>query len=276
MQEASIALWVMGRFTLLLLLLSAAAAAAASPRRLPLRSVRPVDRRRAAAPAGAHPDACRGLLLRRGVRSAGSILGSSAAAPGGGGLPAAGLQGELDLSEPGLADGSGAQQAGAAHGDPPRTTTTLSQEPARQLGTPRLSSPVSPGSLFSSPLLSCFLPPPPLLLLSFSLSQRDDAVPPLSGSLHFSSHCFLWPQPCIRYVERLHVLLLTDAPARYDVTSSGFISVSLPERRRTSVWAERTVCVCFDGATDSCSCAVAHFPPSVFHTLSLPSTDRKH
>ncbi len=72
---------------------------------------------------------------------------------------------------------------------------SLFEKLAEELGTPRLSSSLSLGSLSSFPDPSCAhscsltssLPPslpPSLLLLSFSLSPhccRDDAVPPLSG-----------------------------------------------------------------------------------------------
>lgn len=170
MQKSAIPLQVVFRLLLL-------PAAAASPRCLPaLRSLGPVNRRGALAPAAAHADPKRGLFLCRGIGPAGSLLGPSTAAEDGCGLPAAGLQADLDLSKPGLAYRGSAQQARAAHLDP-QTTTTHSLEPAEELGTPRLSSSLSLGSLSSFPDLSCAhscsftpsLPPSFFFFLSHSL-----------------------------------------------------------------------------------------------------------
>lgn len=127
---------------------------AAAPRRLPgFGFVGPVGWRGAPAPAAAHTAPPRGFFLHRGIRSASGLLGPPAGAPDGRGLPAAGLQADLDLSEAG-------QQAGAAHGDGVE---------------PRLASSLSPGSLSPSSLL---LPP------SFSLSSAL-----LTTSPHPSVRC---------------------------------------------------------------------------------------
>lgn len=124
-----------------------------------------MDRWGAPAPAAAaaHANPHGDLFLSRIIGPAGSLLSPSAAAPDGCGLPAAGLQADLDLSESGLAYRGSAQQARAAHLDPQTTTTTSSLEPAEELGTPRLSSSLSLGSLSSFPdpsrAYSCPLPP---------------------------------------------------------------------------------------------------------------------
>ena len=126
-QDGAVPLRVVFR---LLLLPAAAAAAAASPRRLPaFGSLGPVDRRGALAPAAAHAYPNGGLFFCQGIGAARSLLGTSAAAPDGRGLPAAGLQADLDLSEPGLAYRGRTQQARAAHLDPPTTTTTTTRSP---------------------------------------------------------------------------------------------------------------------------------------------------
>lgn len=74
------------------------------------------DRRRAPAAVAAHADTS--IFLHRDVGPARRLLYASSAAPKGSGLPAAGLQADLDLSEAGLVYGGRAQQAGAAHPDP--------------------------------------------------------------------------------------------------------------------------------------------------------------
>lgn len=169
------------RVVLGLLLLPAAAAA--PPRGLPsIGSLGPVDRRRAPAPAATHADPNGGLLIRRAIAAAGGLLGRPGAHPEGGGLPAPGLEADLDLSEPGLADGGGAQQARAAHGDQRNNSSSL--ERAEELGTPRLSSSPSRGSLSSfpmpsllSPALPPSLPPPsslmPCLIHAYNMFPYD-------------------------------------------------------------------------------------------------------
>ena len=114
MQDGAIPL----RVVLWLLLLAAAPSCC-----LPvLGSLGPVDRWGAPAPAAAaaHADPHLCLFLCCGIGPAGSLLGPSAAAPNGSSVPAAGLQADLDLSEPGLAYGGSAQQAWAVHLDPPK------------------------------------------------------------------------------------------------------------------------------------------------------------
>lgn len=90
----------------------------AAPRGLlAIGSLGPVDGRRALAPAAAYAAPNRGLLIRHTVVAAGDLLGHPGAAPKGPGLPAAGLEADLDLSEPWLTYGGGPQQARAAHRD---------------------------------------------------------------------------------------------------------------------------------------------------------------
>lgn len=165
MQDGAVPL----RVVLGLLLLPAASAT--TPCGLPsIRSLGPVDRRRALAPAATHADPNRGLLIRHATAAAGDLLGHPGACPEGGGLPAAGLEADLDLSEPGLADGGGAQQARAAHGDQRNSSSSSSSlELAEEHATPRLSSSPSAGSLSSFPIPSLLSPALPPSLLSFSL-----------------------------------------------------------------------------------------------------------
>lgn len=110
MQDGAILLWVV------LGLLLPAATLCCFPA---FQSLGPVDRWGAPAPATAayaDPHLC--IFLCWGVGPAGSFLGPSTAAPNGSSFPAAGLQADLDLSEPGLAYGGSTQQTGAAHIDP--------------------------------------------------------------------------------------------------------------------------------------------------------------
>lgn len=114
MQDGAVPLQVV----LGLLLPAAASAAPAAPRALPaIGSLGPVDGRRALAPAAAHAAPNGGLLIRHTIVAAGDLLGHPGAAPEGPGLPGAGLEADLDLSEPRLAHGGRAQQARAAHRD---------------------------------------------------------------------------------------------------------------------------------------------------------------
>lgn len=94
------------------------AASTTAPRSIPaIGSLGPVDGRRALAPAAAHADPNGGLLIRPSIVAAGGLLGHPGAAPEGRGLPGAGLEADLDLSEPRLAHGGSTQQARAAHRD---------------------------------------------------------------------------------------------------------------------------------------------------------------
>lgn len=173
-QEGAIPLRVMLRLLLL----------AARPRRPPaLLSLGPVHRRGAPAPAAAHPDPHRGLPFCWGVGPAGGLLGPSTAAPDGCSLPAAGLQADLDLSEPGLAYRGGAQQAWAAHFDPQTTTTTTTHRLWSQLRSVALHVSLLLCLLalcppFRIPLALAPAPSPPsfLLLLFLTPSLLNAAV----------------------------------------------------------------------------------------------------
>ena len=132
-------------------------------------SLGPVHRRCALAPAAAHAEPSGHLLIRRTIAAAGGLLGHRGARPEGGGLPAARPEADLDLSEPGLAEGGGAQQAGAAHGEQQR------QQPG---ASPRLSSSPSGGSLSSFPIPWLLNPAlPPSLPPSFLPFLFSDASP---------------------------------------------------------------------------------------------------
>lgn len=157
-QEGAVPLRVLLRLLLL-------PTAAGAPRGLPgFRFLGPVNRWGAPAPADAHPDPDRGVPLSTGPT--GGLLGGSTAAP-----DAAGLQADLDLSEPGLADWGGAQQARAAHLDPPKQLQQREQhslEPAEELAL-HVSPPLCFLALcppFQIPLVLTSSLPPSFLSLS--------------------------------------------------------------------------------------------------------------
>lgn len=191
-----------------LLLPPAASATPAAPCGLPaIGSVGPVDGRRALAPAAAHAAPNRGLLIWHTIVAAGDLLGHPGAAPKGPGLPAAGLEADLDLSEPWLAYGGGTQQARAAHGD-------QRNNKAVELGTPRLSSSPSRGSLSSFLDPSGAQPCSPSLL-PFLLT--DPVPPPGSGGVPFKANA----------ASAMHTIYLRTRSHTAATAMAGRVAVSL-------------------------------------------------
>lgn len=177
MQDGAILLWVVLRL-LPLPTTTAAAAAASSPRLPAIRFLSTVNCWRAPAPAAAHGDPNRGLLLCQCIGTAGSLLGPSAASLDDCGLPDTGLQADLDLPEPGLAYRGSTKQTWAAHLDHPNSKTTRSLESAVEQHSTSLLFSVSWLSVLLSRSLLCSLSPshPPSLSFFLSHSLLTDAA----------------------------------------------------------------------------------------------------